>query len=183
MDGCEQSFQELKKQLVMAPILTILEREYGFVIYYDALGQGLGAVLMQYGRVIAYAMVFALKMWRHYLFGLHCDIYTDHKNLKYIFKLKELNMRQRRWIELVSNYDYKFHYHEGKTNKVADTLSRKMMAFAISVEKMPRPLQVNMCNLEIEVIIRKLSTLTMQPTIMEAIKGGQLTDPLMEKFK
>ena len=98
---------------------------------------------MQCGRVIAYAyrqlkdyeknypthnlelaaMVFALKMWRHYLYGVHCDIYTDHKNLKYIFTQKELNMRQRRWLELVSDYDYDFHYYPGKANKVADALS------------------------------------------------------------
>ena len=102
MDAYEKSFQELKRRLVTAPILTIPEGEDGFVIYYDASGQGLGAVLMQHGRVIAYAshqfkdyeknylthdlelvaMVFALKIWRHYLYGVHCDIYTDHKNLK-----------------------------------------------------------------------------------------------------
>ena len=99
-----------------APILTIPEGEDGFVIYCDASGQGLEAILMQHGRVIAYAsrqlkgyeknypthdlelvaVVFALKIWRHYLYGVHCDIYTDHKNLKYIFTQKELNMRQRR---------------------------------------------------------------------------------------
>ena len=110
-DACEQSFQELKKRLVIAPILTILEGEDGFIIYYDVSGQGLGPVLMQHSRVIAYAsrqlkdyeknypthdlelaaMVFALKMWRHYLYGVHCDIYTVHKNLKYIFTQKELN--------------------------------------------------------------------------------------------
>ena len=98
---------------------------------------------MQHGRVIGYAsrqlkdyeknyptqdlelaaVVFALKMWRHYLYGVHYDIYTDHKNLKYIFTQKELNMRQRRWLELVSDYDCKFHYHPGKANKVANALS------------------------------------------------------------
>ena len=92
-------------------------------------------------------------------------------------------MRQRRWLELVSDYDCEFHYHPGKANKVADALSRKTMTFAISVEKMPRLLQVNMCNLGIEVIIGKLLALTIQPTIKEAIKGGQLIDPLMEKFQ
>ena len=113
MEACEQSFQELKRRLVTAPILTIPEEEDGFVIYCDALGQGLGVVLMQHGRVITYAsrklkdyernyptndlelaaVVFALKMWRHYLYGVYCDIYTDHKNLKYIFTQKELNIR------------------------------------------------------------------------------------------
>ena len=92
-------------------------------------------------------------------------------------------MRQQRWLELVSDYDCKFHYHLGKANKVANALSRKTMAFAISVEKMPRSLQVDICNLGMKVIIRKLSTLTIQLKILEAIKGGQLIDPLMEKFK
>ena len=112
-DACEQSFQELKKRLMMAPILTISKGEDGFVIYCDASGQGLGAVLMQHGRVIVYAsrqlkdyekkyqihdlelaaVLFALKILRHYLYDVHCDIYTNHKNLKYIFIQKELNMR------------------------------------------------------------------------------------------
>ena len=83
----------------------------------------------------------------------------------------------------MSDYDCEFHYYLGKANKVADALSRKAMAFAISVEKMPRPLHVYMCNLGMEVIIGKLSVVTIQPMIMEAIKGGQLTDLLMERFK
>ena len=157
-DACEESFQELKKRLVMTPILTITEREDGFVIYCDASGQGLGAVLMQHGRVIAYAsrqlkdyeknypthdlelaiVVFALKMWRHYLYGVHCDIYTDHKNLKYIFTQKELDMQQHRWLKLVSDYNCEFHYHPSKANKVVDALSRKVTTFAISVERIPK---------------------------------------------
>ena len=92
-------------------------------------------------------------------------------------------MRQSRWLELVSDYDCEFHYHPGKANKVADALSRKAMTFAINVEKMPKSLQVDMCKLVMEVMIRKLSSLTIQPTIMEAIKGGQLTDLPMENFK
>ena len=158
---------------------------------------------MQHGRVIAYVsrqlkdyeknylthdlelvvVVFALKMWRHYLYSVHCDIYTNHKNLKYIFTQKELNMRQQRWLELVSDYDCEFHYHPGKANEVADTLSQKSMAYAISVEKTPRSLWADMCGLEMEMIIGKLLALIIQLTIMEAIKEGQLTDPLMEKFK
>ena len=92
-------------------------------------------------------------------------------------------MWQRRWLELVSNYDSKFHYHPRKANKVADALSRKMMTFAISVEIMPTSLQTDLCGLEMELIIRELLALTIQPTIMEAIKGGQLADPLMERFR
>ena len=113
-------------------------------MYCDASKDGLGCVLMQEGRVIAYAsrqlrrhelnylthdlelaaVVHALKIWRHYLYGQQCDIYTDHKSLKYIFTQNELNMLQRRWLELVKDYDMEIHYHPGKANVVADALSR-----------------------------------------------------------
>ena len=112
---CEKSFQELKTRLTSAPILTLPEGTEGFVIYCDASKMGLGAVLMQVDKVIAYAsrqlkdyeknypthdlelaaVVFALKIWRHYLYGVHCKIFTDHQSLKYFFTQKELNMRQR----------------------------------------------------------------------------------------
>ena len=71
------------------------------------------------------AVVLALKLWRHYLFGEKCKIYTDHKSLKYIITQKELNMRQRRWLELIKDYDLEILYHPGKANVVADALSRK----------------------------------------------------------
>ena len=70
-------------------------------------------------------MIFALKIWRHYLYGAQCEVFTDHKSLKYIFMQKELNMRQRRWLELLKDYDLIIHYHPGKANVVADALSRK----------------------------------------------------------
>ncbi|MBN8120068.1 Ty3/Gypsy family RNase HI domain-containing protein, partial [Vibrio vulnificus] len=71
------------------------------------------------------AVVFALMIWRHYLYGRHCRFFTNHKSLKYIFTQKELNMRQRRWLELIKDYDIDLQYHEGKANVVADALSRK----------------------------------------------------------
>jgi hypothetical protein len=115
-----------------------------FDVYYDASKLGLGSVLMQDGKVIAYlsyqlrphelnnpthdlelaAIVYALKTWRNYLMGNRCEIYTDHKSLKYIFSQKELNMRQRIWIEFIKDYDLGIHYHLGKANVVADALSR-----------------------------------------------------------
>ncbi|KAI3686970.1 hypothetical protein L1987_80660 [Smallanthus sonchifolius] len=115
------------------------------VIYCDASNQGLGCVLMQRGKVIAYAsrqlkiheknytthdfelgaVVFALKIWRHYLYGTKCVVFTDHKSLQHIFNKKELNMRQRRWVELFNDYDCEIRYHPGKANVVADALSRK----------------------------------------------------------
>jgi hypothetical protein len=115
-EECEKSFQELKQRLVMALVLTIPSSSGGFVIYSDASRNGLGCVLMQHGKVVAYAsrqlknyepnypthdlelaaVVFALKIWRHYLYGEKCEIYTDHKSLKYFFTQKKLNMRQQR---------------------------------------------------------------------------------------
>ncbi|GJR04081.1 putative reverse transcriptase domain-containing protein [Tanacetum coccineum] len=116
-----------------------------FVVYCDASRKGLGAVLMQREKVIAYAsrqlkiheknyttydlelgaVVFALKMWRHYLYGTKCVVFTDHKSLQHILDQKKLNMRQRRWLELLSDYECEIRYHLGKTNVVTDTFSRK----------------------------------------------------------
>ncbi|KAL0544214.1 hypothetical protein IC582_019327 [Cucumis melo] len=144
-DKCEQCFQELKKRLVTTPILALPVTGKDYVIYCDASRLGLGCVLMQDGKVIAYAsrrlkehecnypthdlelaaVVLALKIWRHYLFGEKCHIFTDHKSLKYIFDQKELNLRQRRWLELIKYYDCTIEYHPGKANVVVDALSRK----------------------------------------------------------
>ena len=122
---------ELKKKLTSAPILTLPAGSGGFVLYINASRRGLSAVLMQHGKVIAYAsrqlkpaeenypthdfelaaVVFALKMWRHYLYGERFEIFTDHKSLKYIFSQKDLNLRQRRWIEYLKDYDFSLAYH------------------------------------------------------------------------
>lgn len=69
--------------------------------------------------------MFTLKIWRYFLYRESCEVYIDHKSLKYIFTKKELNMRQRRWLELIKNYDLNVHYHLGKANVVADVLSRR----------------------------------------------------------
>ncbi|KAL0549512.1 hypothetical protein IC582_013996 [Cucumis melo] len=130
---------------VTTPVLTVPDGSGSFVIYSDASKKGFGCVLMQQGKVVAYAsrqlksheqnypthdlelaaVVFALKIWRHYLYGQKIQIFTYHKNLKYFFTQKELNMRQRRWLELVKDYDCEILYHPGKANVVADALSRK----------------------------------------------------------
>ncbi|KAK1682034.1 hypothetical protein QYE76_042882 [Lolium multiflorum] len=143
-DKCEESFQQLKLRLTTAPILIMPDITKPFDVYCDASKIGLGCVLMQEGKVISYlsrqlkqheqnypthdlelaAVVLALKVWRHYLMGNRCEIYSDHKSLKYIFTQKELNMRQRRWLELIKDYDMEIHYHPGKANVVADALSR-----------------------------------------------------------
>ena len=71
------------------------------------------------------AVVFALKQWRHYLYGVKCEVYADHRSLQYVFTLKDLNLRQRRWMELLKDYDITFLYDPGKANVVADAFSRK----------------------------------------------------------
>ncbi|GJU47252.1 putative reverse transcriptase domain-containing protein [Tanacetum coccineum] len=144
-DDEEEAFQTLKLKLCSAPILSLPEGSEDFVVYCDASLKGFGAVLMQREKVIAYAsrqlrkneenytthdlelgaVVFALRLWRHYLYDTKCTVYTDHKSLQYILDQKELNMRQRRWIELLSDYDCVIRYHPGKANVVADALSRK----------------------------------------------------------
>ncbi|GKA05219.1 putative reverse transcriptase domain-containing protein [Tanacetum coccineum] len=131
--------------LSSTPILALLEGNDDFVVYCDASHQGLGAVLMQREKVIAYAsrqlkpneekytthdlelgaVVFALKIWRHYLYGTKCIVFTNHKILQHILDQKELNMRQHRWLELLADYDCEIRYHPGKANVVADALSRK----------------------------------------------------------
>ncbi|GJT17897.1 putative reverse transcriptase domain-containing protein, partial [Tanacetum coccineum] len=144
-DKQEAAFQLLKQKLCSAPILALPEGSEDFIAYCDASKKGLSAVLMQREKVISYAsrqlkiheknytthdlelgaVVFALKMWRHYLYGTKCTVFTDHKSLQHILDQKDLNMRQRRWLELLSDYDCEIRYHPGKANVVADALSRK----------------------------------------------------------
>ena len=152
----EKAFQMLKEKLTHAPVLALPDGVEDMVVYSDASHSGLGCVLMQRGKVIAYAsrqlkvheknypthdlelaaVVFALKIWRHYLYGVKCTIFTDHRSLKYFFDQKELNMRQSRWLETVKDYDCVKHYHPGKANVVADALSRKIDYTPIRVRSM-----------------------------------------------
>nr|GEX66591.1 putative reverse transcriptase domain-containing protein [Tanacetum cinerariifolium] len=144
-DKQEAAFQLLKHKLCSTPILALPKGSKDFIVYYDASNKGLGAVLMQREKVISYAsrqlkiheknytthdlelgaVVFTLKIWSHYLYGTKCTVFIDHKRLQHILNLKELNMRQRRRLELLSDYDYDICYHPGKANVVADALSRK----------------------------------------------------------
>ena len=142
---CQVSFDKLKAFLTEASVLT--QPTYGkeYVIFSDASLNGLGCVLMQEGKVVAYAsrqlksheknypthdlglvaIVFALKIWRHYLYEEKCFIYTDYKSLKYLPLQRELNLRQLKWMELIKDYDCVIYYHPGKANVVANALSRK----------------------------------------------------------
>ncbi|GJW82792.1 putative reverse transcriptase domain-containing protein [Tanacetum coccineum] len=144
-DKQEAAFQLLKQKLCSTPILALPEGSEDFIVYCDASIKGLGVVLMQREKVIAYAsrqlkiheknytthdlelgaVVFTFKFWRHYLCGTKCMVFTDHKSLQHILDQKELNMRQRRWLELLNDYDCEICYHPGKANVIADALSRK----------------------------------------------------------
>ncbi|GJZ58628.1 putative reverse transcriptase domain-containing protein [Tanacetum coccineum] len=124
----EEAFQTLKDNLCNAPILSLPGGSKEFVVYCDASNQGLGCVLMQRGK-------------RHYLYGTKSVIYTDHKSLQHIFDQKELNMRQRRWIELFSDYECEIRYHPGKANVVADVLSRKERVKPKHVREMAMTIQ------------------------------------------
>ena len=131
--------------MTTAPVLTIIEGNQDLTVWTDASIRGLGAVLMQKGQVVAYAsrqlkphernyathdlellaIVFALRIWRHYLLGEKFELFTDHQSLKYLFTQKDLNLRQRRWLEFLAAYDFEILYTPGKANVVADALSRK----------------------------------------------------------
>jgi hypothetical protein len=142
---CQASFEELKKRLTSAPVLVLPDVTKKFDIYCDSSHQELGSVLMQEGQVVCYAscqlrkheenypthdlelvaVVHALKIWRHYLIGHRCEIYSDHKSLKYIFTRDDLNLWQRRWLELIKDNDTGINYHPKKANVVVDALSHK----------------------------------------------------------
>ncbi|GJY66597.1 putative reverse transcriptase domain-containing protein [Tanacetum coccineum] len=145
-DKQEAAFQLLKEKLCSAPILALPKGAENFIVYFDASHKGLGAVLMQNEKVIAYAsrqlkiheknytthdlwlgaVVFALKIWRHYMYGTKCTVFTNHKSLQHILDQKELNMRQHHWLELLSDYNCEIRYHLGKANILeAQTEARK----------------------------------------------------------
>ena len=143
----------VEKETYFSSYLDSPERGQGYTMYYDASRDGLGCVLMQSGRVVAYgslqlknheqnypthdmelaAVVFTLKIWCHYLYGEEFEVYSDHKSLKYIFTQRDLNMRQRRWMEFLEDYDFTLHYHPGKANVVLDALSRKSRGALASI--------------------------------------------------
>ncbi|KAK8521849.1 hypothetical protein V6N12_066431 [Hibiscus sabdariffa] len=188
-DARQQAFEKLKEALINAPVLTQPVSGKEFVVYSDASYVGLGCVLMQEGRVVAYAsrqlkvheknypthdielaaVVFALKIWRHYLYGEKCIVYTDHKSLKYLMTQKELNLRQHRWLELLKDYDLSIEYHPGKVNVVADALSRKM---AVELRAMFSSLSISRDG-------GLVAELQVKPTLIQLIREKQLRDRAM----
>ena len=207
VDACQKSFDELKGRLTSAPVLALPNGRDGFVVYSDASRQGLGCVLMQNDRVIVYAsrqlkkheqnypthdlelaaVVFALKIWRHYLYGVPCRIFTNHKSLQYIFTQKELNLRQRRWVELIKDYNCTIEYHPGKANVVADALSRRPESSLSHMRTGYLPLLVDLRALGVILEVKDsgalLATFHVRPLLVDQILAGQSQDPQMIKLK
>jgi hypothetical protein len=196
-EACEKAFHTLRQHLTSAPVLAQPDNSKPFEVFCDASGMGLGCVLMQEGRVIAYAsralrpheinyrthdlelavVVQALKIWRHYLMGNRCNIFTDHKNLKYIFTQSELNMRQRRWLELIKDYELEVHYHHGKANVVADALSRKVHCNHLALKPASDPLSEEMRRLNLEVVEQgNLYALAAESNLYDRIVTAQRND-------
>ncbi|KAE8707211.1 hypothetical protein F3Y22_tig00110386pilonHSYRG00027 [Hibiscus syriacus] len=182
----QESFGKLKAVLTQAPVLIQPESGKDFTVYSDASHSGLGCVLMQESKVVAFAsrqlrphesnypthdlelaaVIFALKIWRHYLYGEKCYIFTDHKSLKYLMTQKELNLRQRRWLELLKDYDCVIDYHPGKANIVADALSRKTVLELRSL----------MAKMNLYDDGTLLAELQVKPTLVDDIKAKQPLD-------
>nr|GEX99010.1 putative reverse transcriptase domain-containing protein [Tanacetum cinerariifolium] len=164
IEGFSKIARPMTKLTQNAPILALPEGSENFMGYSDASHKGLGLVVMHKEKVIAYAscqpkvheknytthdlelgfVVFALKMWRHYLYGTKYVVFTDHKSLQHILDQKELNMRHRRWLELVSDYDCEIRYHPEKVNVVADALSQNERVKPLRVPALMMTIDLNL---------------------------------------
>ncbi|KAH0678812.1 hypothetical protein KY284_019897 [Solanum tuberosum] len=211
-EKCEESFQKLKTLLTTAPILALSVEGKDFVVYCDASHSSLGAVLMHDKNVIAdasrqlkvhvrnypthylelAAVVFALKIWRHYLYGVKCEVFTDHHSLQHVFTQKDLHLRERRWIELFKDYDVSIQYHSGKANLMADSLSRKAVSMGslacLSVAKRPlakkiQTLESKFMQLGISERGGVLASIEVRATFIEEIKAKQFEDENFEELR
>ncbi|GJR63413.1 putative reverse transcriptase domain-containing protein [Tanacetum coccineum] len=196
----ETAFQLIKQKLCSAPILALSKGSENFIVYCNALHKVLGALLMQNKKVIAYAsqqlkiheknytthdlelgaVVFALKMWRHYLYGMKCTMFTDHKSLQHILDQKELNMRQRRWLELLSDYDCEIRYHLGKANVVADALSRKEKIKPLRVRALVMTIGLNLPK---QILEAQTEALKPKNLTTEDVEGMLRQDLTKERLK
>jgi hypothetical protein len=202
--ACQESFEMLKQKLTTALVLVLPDVHKPFSVYCDASYTGLGCVLMQEGRVVAYSsrqlkihdknypthdlelavVVHALKTWRHYLYGQKSDIYTDHKSLKYIFTQSESNMRQRRWLELIKDYELEIHYHTGKANVVAYALSRKSQVNMLAAHPMPYELVKEFDRLSLRFLNNTQGvTIELVPTLEQDIRKGQKEDEKINEIR
>jgi hypothetical protein len=182
---CQDSFEELRKHLTLAPVWVLPDLTKKFDIFCDASRQGLGGVLMQEGQVVCYAsrqlrkhegnypthdlelaaVVHALKIWRHYLIGHRCEIYSDHKSLKYIFTQNNLNLRQCHWWELIKDYDLGINYHPGKANVVDDALRHKKYCNATFARRMQPELRREIKYLNLWILSEAKVTMEVEPTL------------------
>jgi hypothetical protein len=168
------------------------------------LGQGLGCVFKQDGRVVAYAswqllkhevnylthdlelitVVHALKIWMHYLMGKKCELYTDHKSLKYIFTQSNLNLRQRRWLEHIKDYDLGINYHPRKANMVADALSCRSHVSQLVVRRMPSELCEEFDKLNLRIMANtEVMEMEVGLSLLQEIRRGQLDDEKIQEIK
>jgi hypothetical protein len=201
---CQEAFESLKEKLTTSPVLVLPDVHKPFLVYCDAYYTGLGCVLLQEGRVVAYssrqlkvheknypihdlelaAVVHALKTWRHYLYRQKCDVYTDHKSLKYIFTQLEVNMRQQRWLELIKDYELEIHYHLGKANMVADVLSRKSQVNMMVAHPMPYELAKEFDRLSVGFLnTMRGVTVELEPTLEREIKEAQKNDEKINEIQ
>jgi hypothetical protein len=202
--ACEASFQELKRRLMTTLVLVMSDMEKSFSIYCDASGQGLVCVLMQDGRVVAYAsrqlryhevnylthdlelaaVFHALKIWRHYLMGKRCELYTNYKSLKYIFTQANLNLRQRRWLELIKDYDVGINYHPRNTNVVVDAMSRRSHVSQLVVDSMPFELCEEFDKLNIRIVANMEATeKEVGSNLLQEIQKGHVEDKKNQEIK
>jgi hypothetical protein len=201
---CQDSFDQLKMRLMSPLVLVMPDLQKGFDIYCDACGQGLGCVLMQEGHVIAYAsrqlrkhelnypthdleltaVVHALKIWRYYIMGTKCQVYNDHKSLKYIFTQKDLNLRQCRWLELIKDYELEIHYHPGKANLVAHALSRNEHVHSAIVAQLPDEIVEDFRRLNLGIVAHTEGvTIDVEPILEQEIRKGQIGDAKIQEIK
>src|ERR1044071_9515103 len=201
---CEESFQELKRRLTSALVLAPPDTKRDFEIFCNASRQGLGCILMQDRHVVAYAsrqlrpheenypthdleltvVVHALTTWRHYLLGNHCEIYSDHQSLKYIFTQPDLNLRKIRWIELIKDYDVGISHTSGKANVMAGALSRKSYCSNLMLQQYQPLLHEEFRKLNLEIVHHGfISTLVAKPTLEDQIIGAQRRARGVRRFK
>ncbi|WMV18459.1 hypothetical protein MTR67_011844 [Solanum verrucosum] len=193
----KESFETLKSLLTQVPILTLPIEGKEYIVYSDTSHNGVRCILMQEGKVISYAaqklklhelnypthdlelaaIVFALNIWWHYLYGEKCHIFTDHKSLKYLGTQKELNLRQRKWLELIKDYDCTIDYQPGKANLVADSLSRKSFA-SISLSPLPLLLELRAMNVcfTLDLDGSAIANLQLKPILLEQVEEAQMLD-------
>jgi hypothetical protein len=130
------------------------------------------------------AVVHALKTCRHYLYGQKCDVYTDHKSLKYISTQSELNMRQQRWLELIKDYELEIQYHSGKANVVEDALSRKIQVGMMVAHPMPYELAKEFERLSLGFLNNTQGVIVeLEPTLERDIKEGQKGDEKINEIR